>query len=73
MEVKSVMHRVLRRFRFSVPEGYRMPYPLVPIAKPRDGLPIELRLFQSQGRFPLAPMRPGAARSDLGTCARRVL
>jgi cytochrome P450 len=40
MEVKAVMHQVLRRFRFSVPEGYRMPYQLVPIAKPRDGLPI---------------------------------
>ncbi len=43
MEVKSVMHQVLRRFDFSVPEGYRMPYQLVPIAKPRDGLPITLR------------------------------
>ncbi len=43
MEVKSVLHQVLRRFRFSVPEGYRMPYQLVPIAKPRDGLPIMLQ------------------------------
>ena len=25
------------------PEGYRMRYQVVPIAKPRDGLPIELR------------------------------
>jgi cytochrome P450 len=43
MEVKAVMHQVLRRFRFSVREGYRMPYQLVPIAKPRDGLPIILQ------------------------------
>ena len=43
MEVKSVMHQVLRRFSFSVPAGYRMPYQLVPIAKPRDGLPISLQ------------------------------
>ena len=43
MEVKSVMHQLLRRFRWTVPEGYRMPYQLVPIAKPRDGLPIQLR------------------------------
>ena len=43
MEVKSVMHQVLRRFRFSVPAGYRMPYQLVPIAKPKDGLPITLQ------------------------------
>jgi len=42
MEVKSVMHQLLRRFRWQVPEGYRMPYQLVPIAKPRDGLPIQL-------------------------------
>ncbi len=42
MEVKSVMHQLLRRFRFSVPQGYRMPYQLVPIAKPRDGLPVML-------------------------------
>jgi cytochrome P450 len=43
MEVKSVLHQLLRRFRFSVPEGYRMPYQLVPIAKPKDGLPITLQ------------------------------
>ena len=43
MEVKSVMHQLLRRFKVSVPEGYRMPYQLVPIAKPRDGLPIQLQ------------------------------
>jgi cytochrome P450 len=43
MEVKSVMHQLLRRFRFSVPAGYRMPYQLVPIAKPRDGLPVLLQ------------------------------
>ena len=43
MEVKSVMHQLLRRFRFQVPPGYRMPYQLVPIAKPRDGLPITLQ------------------------------
>ena len=43
MEVKSVMHQLLRRFRFSVPAGYRMPYQLVPIAKPRDGLPLLLQ------------------------------
>ena len=43
MEVKSVLHQLLRRFKFSVPEGYRMPYQLVPIAKPRDGLPIQLQ------------------------------
>ena len=43
MEVKSVLHQLLRRFKLSVPEGYRMPYQLRPIAKPRDGLPIQLQ------------------------------
>ena len=43
MEVKSVVHQVLRRVRLSVPEGYRMPYQLVPIAKPKDGLPMTLQ------------------------------
>ncbi len=43
MEVKAVMHQVLRRWRWQVPPGYRMPYQLVPIAKPRDGLPVMLQ------------------------------
>jgi len=43
MEVKAVMHQLLRQWRWTVPEGYRMPYQLVPIAKPRDGLPVQLR------------------------------
>jgi cytochrome P450 len=42
MEVKAVLHQVLRRWRWRVAEGYRMPYQLVPIAKPKDGLPIVL-------------------------------
>ncbi len=42
MEVKSVMHQLLRRWRWRVADGYRMPYQLVPIAKPRDGLPVVL-------------------------------
>lgn len=43
MEVKSVVHQVLRRVRLSVPKGYQMPYQLVPIAKPKDGLPMTLQ------------------------------
>jgi cytochrome P450 len=42
MDVKSVMHQLLRRFRWHTADGYRMPYQLVPIAKPRDGLPTVL-------------------------------
>lgn len=43
MQVKAIMHVMLRTVAWSVPEGYRMPYQLAPIAKPRDGLPIKLR------------------------------
>ena len=42
LQVKAIMHQVLLRYRWSVPRGYRMPYQLVPIAKPRDGLPLTL-------------------------------
>lgn len=38
-----MLHQVLRQLRFSVPAGYRMPYRLVPIAKPKDELPIRLK------------------------------
>ena len=43
LQVKAIMHRLLLRYRWSVPEGYEMPYQMVPIAKPRDGLPVTLR------------------------------
>lgn len=42
LQVKAIMHQLLTRYRFSVEPGYTMPYQLVPIAKPRDGLPIQL-------------------------------
>jgi len=41
-QVKLVMHQLLQRYRWSVPEGYRMPVQQAPISKPRDGLPIRL-------------------------------
>jgi len=41
-QVKTVMHHVLRRYRWSVPDGYVMPVQQAPISKPRDGLPLEL-------------------------------
>ncbi|MFZ5757183.1 MAG: cytochrome P450 [Pseudomonadota bacterium] len=42
LQVKAILHQVLLRYRWSVPRHYRMPYQLVPIAKPRDGLPVTL-------------------------------
>jgi cytochrome P450 len=41
-QVKLVMHQLVRRYRWSVPEGYEMPVQQAPISKPRDGLPIRL-------------------------------
>ena len=43
LQVKAVAHQLLRRYRISVPDGYRMPVQQAPISKPRDGLPIHLQ------------------------------
>ena len=39
-QVKLVMHHVVSRYRFSVPDNYTMPVQQAPISKPRDGLPV---------------------------------
>jgi cytochrome P450 len=39
-QVKLVMHHLVSRFRFRVPDGYTMPVQQAPISKPRDGLPV---------------------------------
>jgi cytochrome P450 len=44
LQVKAIMHQMLRRYRWSVPADYRMPVQQAPISKPLDGLPIELRV-----------------------------
>jgi len=41
-QVRLIMHQLLRRYRWSVPEGYRMPVQQAPISKPLDGLPIRI-------------------------------
>ncbi|MEZ4430564.1 MAG: cytochrome P450 [Nannocystaceae bacterium] len=43
LEIKAILHQLLRRFRWSLPDRYEMPYQQMPIARPRDGLPLELR------------------------------
>jgi len=40
-QVKLVMHHLVSRYRFSVPDGYTMPVQQAPISKPRDGLPVD--------------------------------
>jgi len=42
LQVKVVMHQLVQRFRFEVPDDYRMPVQQAPISKPRDGLPVTL-------------------------------
>lgn len=39
-QVRSILHQMLLRFRWTVPDGYRMPVQQAPISIPRDGLPI---------------------------------
>jgi len=41
-QVRAVLHQMLQRFRWSVPDGYRMPVQQAPISKPRDGLPVQI-------------------------------
>jgi cytochrome P450 len=42
LQVKGVIHQLVQRYRWRVPDGYRMPVQQAPIAKPRDGLPLAL-------------------------------
>ena len=43
LQIKSIMHQQLLRYRWSVPDGYTMPVQQAPISKPLDGLPIALQ------------------------------
>jgi len=42
LQIKAIVHQLVQRFRWSVPEGYEMPVQQSPISKPRDGLPLQL-------------------------------
>jgi cytochrome P450 len=42
LEIRSTIHQMLKKIRWSVPEGYEMPFQFMPIGKPRDGLPVRL-------------------------------
>jgi len=46
MQVKAIMHQMVRRYRWTVPRGYTMPVQQAPISKPMDGLPITLEALQ---------------------------
>ncbi len=42
LEIRSTLHQMLKKLRWSVPEGYEMPFQFMPIGKPRDGLPVRI-------------------------------
>jgi cytochrome P450 len=42
LQIKAVLFQLLQRYRFRVPDGYRMPVQQAPISKPLDGLPLWL-------------------------------
>jgi cytochrome P450 len=42
LQIKAVLFQLLQRYRWSVPEGYRMPVQQAPISKPTDGLPLRI-------------------------------
>lgn len=39
-QIRAILHRLVLRYRWSVPEGYRMRVQEAPISKPTDGLPV---------------------------------
>ncbi|MFT5693336.1 MAG: cytochrome P450 [Oceanicoccus sp.] len=44
MQIKLVMFEMLKRYQWSVPENYEMPVQQSPISKPKDNLPITIKL-----------------------------
>lgn len=42
MELKAVLHQLLRKYRLHLPEGYEAKYQMLPMPRPKDKLPIRL-------------------------------
>jgi cytochrome P450 len=42
VEIKAIMHQLVRRYRWSVPDGYEMPIDATSLPVPADGLPVKL-------------------------------
>jgi cytochrome P450 len=42
MQVKAILHHVVQRYRWSVPEGYEMPVDFTSLPVPADKLPVKL-------------------------------
>jgi cytochrome P450 len=45
-QIKSIMHQMVLRYRWSVDDAYRMPVQQAPISRPMDGLPVQLERIQ---------------------------
>lgn len=41
VQIKAIMHQLLRGFRWSLPADYELKNQMVPIVKPKDGLPLQ--------------------------------
>ena len=42
IQIPAILHQIVQRFRWTLPEGYTMPVQQSPISKPKDGLPLRL-------------------------------
>jgi cytochrome P450 len=42
LQIKIVLYQLVRRYRWSIADGYEMPLQQAPISKPKDGLPVTL-------------------------------
>jgi cytochrome P450 len=49
LEVKALLHQMLRGFRWSVDAGYEMPLDTTSLPRPADGLPVRLQPVVSPG------------------------
>jgi hypothetical protein len=43
MQMKVFMYHLLTKYEFSVEDGYQADFQIMPIPKPKDGLPINIR------------------------------
>jgi cytochrome P450 len=49
MQARSFARHLLQRFEFRLPPGYQASWSLLPIAKPRGGLPVEFKSIRTAG------------------------
>ncbi|MGK5555457.1 cytochrome P450 [Actinomadura kijaniata] len=49
MQVKSILHQWLLRYRWSVPAGYEWPLDTTSLPSPKDGLPVRLDRLETTG------------------------